>query len=687
MTYASAKQINRNVADILRPPRRMLVSEAAQRYVRVVTGGGSSVPWDPEITPYMIDPMDCSTRRELESVIFIGPARTGKTEAFGDCRLAHAVKCDPGDMMMLFPTEILAGDFSKRRLRRLHRHSPDIGSMLSPSRHDDAVGMKFYRNGMILNLAWPTSSQMAQRDIRFVLLSDYDSMPDDIGGEGSGFDLGKKRTQAYMSAAMTIAESSPKKEIVDPKFRRKGHEAPPVIGGVLPLFNRGDRRLWYWTCMGCGELFECPPLPHYDDLPDMQAAADSAFVPCPHCGHVHRTEDKKDLNLSGMWVREGELEGKPRQSTVASFWVKGCAAAFQSWSSIVLEWLRGMDEYEQTGVETKLKTTTNVDQGMPYLPKSKENTRTADELTARAEAWPRGDVPEGVRWLQLVVDVQKVSFVCQVFGHGLDRERWLIDRYSIQISDRTTHTGEMDTLDPAGYIEDWSKLNEALKKTYPLADGSGRRMHIRYAGVDSGGYSRKKVANEQTGVTTRAYTWWRGLKRGGLHRRVRLVKGVSTASAQAVKESFPDAANKRDRYSGAKGDVPVLMLNTDIIKDAMAADLRRKDPGPGYVHLPEWLEDNVFEEFVSESRGPKGWEKLTHQTRNEAWDLLTYDFALSHHFGGSRVKAGAEPQWAAQWDAGNICITNADGTGQVEQQPKRQQATRNRQSWVTGHRM
>ncbi len=660
MSYASPAEINKSVAEILRPPRRMRVSDAAEKYVRVVTGGGSSVPWDPNITPYMIEPMNCSTRRDLESVVFAGPARSGKTEGLGDCRLSHAVLCDPGDMMMLFPSEVLAGDYSKRRLRRLHRHSREVGAMLSPSRHDDAVAMKFYRNGMILNLAWPTSSQVAQRDIRYVLLSDYDSMPDDIEGEGSGYDLAKKRTQTFMSSGMTIAESSPKKEIIDPKFRRKGHEAPPVIGGILPLYNRGDRRLWYWTCKGCGELFECPPMPQYDDLADIQAASETAFVGCPQCGHVHRPADKRELNIGGTWLREGEAEGNPRKSTIASFWVKGCAAAFQPWQSIVLEYLRGLAEYEQTGVETKLKTTINIDQGMPYLAKSKENTRTADELTARAESWTRGEVPEGVLWLQFVADVQKNSFVVQVFGHGLDRERWLIDRYSIQISDRITQTGERDTLDPAGYIEDWAKLTAATKKTYPLADGTGRHMRIMFSGCDSGGYSKKKSVNEQTGVTMRSYTWWRGLKRAGMHRRTRLIKGGSAVNAQAVKETFPDAANKRDRHSGAKGDVPVLLLNTDQIKDAMSADLRRKDPGPGYIHLPEWLEDNVFEEFVSEARGPRGWEKLTRQTRNEAWDLLAYDSALSIHFGGARVKAGKEPRWAKGWNENECVIQPGD---------------------------
>ncbi|EKI05075.1 phage terminase large subunit family protein, partial [Escherichia coli 5412] len=42
----------------------------------------------------------------------------------------------------------------------------------------------------------------------------------------------------------------------DVKWRRTSpHEAPPTTG-ILSLYNRGDRRRWYWPCPHCGEYFQ-----------------------------------------------------------------------------------------------------------------------------------------------------------------------------------------------------------------------------------------------------------------------------------------------------------------------------------------------------------------------------------------------------------------------------------------------
>lgn len=57
----------------------MPISEAVKKFMRVPKGAGNSVPWDPELTPYIIEPMNCLASREYDAVIFVGPARTGKT--------------------------------------------------------------------------------------------------------------------------------------------------------------------------------------------------------------------------------------------------------------------------------------------------------------------------------------------------------------------------------------------------------------------------------------------------------------------------------------------------------------------------------------------------------------------------------------------------------------------------------
>lgn len=652
MTHANSRQGINALTEILRPPRRIPVSKSAEEVVVITAVGGVNGPWSPDVAPYMCEPMDCLSSRLYTAVVFVGPARCGKTQSLSDCFIAHAVTHDPGDMLLVFPTEVLAYDYSKRRLRRLHAASEKIKKYISPRGHDNAIGTVIYRHGMMLNLAWPTSSQLAQRDIRYMVLSDYDSMPDDVGGEGEVFGIAQKRTQQFGSSGMTVAESSPKRVRMTVKWKAKTlHEAPPTRGGVLSLYNRGDRRRWYWQCLECREWFECPALPSYDDLGDPDLSAATAHVPCPHCGGIHLPRDKRRLNLGGRWVRdgqkltaEGELTGEANRSKTASFWQLGCAAAFQSWQEMLSKYLHAMQVYEATGEEHALVTSHNVDQGLPYQPKSHLIERTADEFIERATDWGRARVPDGVRFLVATVDVQSNRFEVQVMGYGVDLQSWLVDRFALHWSERITAAGEREPLDPAGYAEDWRVLNQLLGKRYPLDDDSGRSMRVYFVACDYGG---------KAGVATRALNWWRGLKRKGNGERVRLVKGEGHkpgGKIPRVRETYPDTAKRKDRSSGSRGDVPMLILNTNELKDALSNDLGRTEPGPSYVNMPRWLDEKYYEEMVAEIRGLDGWS-CPSGTRNETWDLAIYSRAVCIHIGAEKIDWKKPPMWARAWDS------------------------------------
>src|SRR3546814_12495812 len=82
---------------------------------------------------------------------------------------------------------------------------------------------------------------MAGKPVGRVGITDYDRIPDDIAGDGNAFDLASKRTTTFGSFAMTLAESSPSREITDYKKVVRGHAAPPPTG-ILALYNRGERR-------------------------------------------------------------------------------------------------------------------------------------------------------------------------------------------------------------------------------------------------------------------------------------------------------------------------------------------------------------------------------------------------------------------------------------------------------------
>ena len=650
-------EITRDVAALVRAPRRVSVVDCASESMRIKLASGSEGPWDPTRTPYMIEPANMLKSRAFEAVVFVGAARSGKTLILCDGWIVHAILADPGDFGAYVSTQPLAHDWRKRRLEYQHRHSPAVKAKLSPRLHDTNIEFVQYRHGMILNLGWPSSSQLAQRDLRYVALSDYDSFPDDIGGEGSGFDLARKRIQVAGSAGMCLVESSPKRAITTNDWTFDGpHQAPPVDGGILPLYNRGDRRRWYWQCVeGCGDWFEAPALPAYDDAQDIAEAAESAHVACPTCGQVYRPTDKDRLNQSskGVWVPEGcsrdvdgNLIGKPRASKIASFWMMGSAAAFQSWPSLVLNHLQAQREFDSTGDERALKTTRNVDQGVPHQPAAMRKARNASFLTGRLESWERYFVPPGVRFLVAVVDNQSDRWEVRVWGYGVGRERWLIDGYAIREIDGAK-------VRPASYQEHWAELTKrVVLSTYRI--DADRELRVWRVAVDAGGHAE----DEDSQTTRQAYDWWRSIARDGLGHRVRLVKGRDNAQT-AVRETFPDSRKRANRKARSVGDVPVLELGSTTLKDSAWSDLLRESPGPGYVHLPTWAPGEYLDELVSETRGPKRWE-ISHGKRNETWDTLYYADAVCLFYGADRIDWGAPPPWASNDWANNPEVITPD---------------------------
>ncbi|HBB9246001.1 TPA: phage terminase large subunit family protein, partial [Escherichia coli] len=482
LNQETAKAARTDSGYILRAPRRMRVADAVAQYMRVPMGAGNSVPWDPLVAPYVIEPMNCLASREYDAVIFVGPARTGKTIGLIDGWVIYNVICDPADMLIIQMTEEKAREHSKKRLARTFRVSPEVVSRLSPNKNDNNVYDRTFLAGNYLKIGWPSVNIMSSSDYKCVALTDYDRFPEDIDGEGDAFSLASKRTTTFMSSGMTLVESSPGRDVKDVKWRRTSpHEATPTTG-ILSLYNRGDRRRWYWPCPHCGEYFQpCGDVvAGFRDIADPVLASEAAYIQCPSCSGRILPEQKRELNGRGVWLRDGESinadgsrYGDPRRSRIASFWMEGPAAAYQTLSQLVYKLLTAEQEYETTGSEETLKTVINTDWGLPYLPRASMEQRKSELLEQRAEPVPSRSVPDGVNFLVATVDVQAGRhrrFVVQVTGYGSRGERWIIDRYNITQSLRGDSDGESQRIDPASYPEDWDVLlTDVFHKSWPLA--------------------------------------------------------------------------------------------------------------------------------------------------------------------------------------------------------------------------
>ncbi|OAT46999.1 phage terminase large subunit family protein [Providencia heimbachae] len=654
----TAAAIKKDVGGLLRAPRRIPVADAVAKYMRVPVGAGNSVPWDPLVAPYIVEPMNCLASREFDAVVFVGPARTGKTIGLIDGWVVYNIICDPSDMLIVQMTRDKAQEHSKKRLARTFRASAEVAKRLSPRKNDNNVLDKYFLSGSFLKMGWPSINVMSSSDFKFVALTDYDRFPEDIDGEGDGYSLASKRTTTFMSAGMTLVESSPGRDITDIKWKRTSeHEAPPTTG-TMALYNRGDRRRWYWPCPHCNEYFQPTKenMTGFRSHVDPVIASEAARLQCPHCLGLIEPSQKRELNSKGIWLIEGQkidkqgnISGEPRRSRIASFWMEGPAAAYQTWSQLVYKLLVGELDYEKTGSEETLKAAINTDWGLPYLPKIAQEQRSGDELKDRAECWDYGSVPKDVRFLVATIDVQggkKRRFVVQVTGYGAKGERWIVDRFDITRSFRSNEEGEAEKINPSSYAEDWDVLiSDVLDKTYPLQDHENSEMGIHSMAVDTGG---------EEGVTDNAYKFWRKCKKEGLARRVYLFKGDGKAKSKLITKSYPDNTDRSDRRAKARGDVPIYLLQTNELKDRISAHLGRETIGPNYIHFPDWLDDSFYDELTYEERDSSGKWSKPGKGANEAFDLTVYAHALVILLGYEKIKWETPPKWAQLPDINDV---------------------------------
>ncbi len=182
-------------------------------------------------------PLDALGGRDYTGIVFVGPARTGKTMSLILGGITYIVTCAPGDSLVVGMSQDTVRDFSRTDLDRAIRHSPELLKRLSPRAKDDNTYDKFFRSGIVLKLGWPAVSQLSSKTLRYVFLTDYDRPEnrDDVDGEGPMWDLAAKRVETYMSRGKCLAESSPGEGLARPEMETRGKRGTPGARHLVAL--------------------------------------------------------------------------------------------------------------------------------------------------------------------------------------------------------------------------------------------------------------------------------------------------------------------------------------------------------------------------------------------------------------------------------------------------------------------
>ena len=344
--------------------------------------------------------------------------------------------------------------------------------------------------------------------------------------------------------------------------------------------RESDWRVWRWACPHCGHVQTCDF--HQVVFKDLPLPV----YACRGAGCEIAEDELRRAVLAGSWEPT-----RPGVTDHAGFQVHGLMV--RPMTTLVGKFLRA----KRKGPKA-LQVWVNTQVGEWWDPREGDEIQVDGLLKrAREETYSSGEVPEGVGLLVASVDVQTSPQRLEVLvmGVGVGQELWVI-RHEIL-------PGNLAMAEP------WERLEEIL-----VADHGGHR--IRACAIDIGGH-----------YTRQAYAFCRRPRVRGL---AHPIKGATTPQRTMV------------RRSTKKG--PLRLVDTVTAKDTVYSQLTIERPGPGFVHLPNDVDQVLVEQILAErpitEGGRRAYEKKDGaDARNEGLDLMVYGLAALDIFAPRDLEA------------------------------------------------
>ena len=561
------------------PPPDLTVSEWSDEF-RYLSRKDSAEPgkWKTSRAEYGRGIMDAYTEPGVAEIVVAKATQVGWTAILGNI-VGYHIHLDPCPMILMQPTVNLAKAWSKDRLAPMLDETPVLkGQVASPRSRDsgNTILHKEFAGGHLTIIGANAPSEIASRPVRLGLCDETERYPVSAGSEGDPMKLLAKRLETFWN-----------------RKQLKG-STPKLKGGpILRDYERSDKRMFFVPCPNakCGERQTLKwEQVKWDKTEDGEHLPETAHYQCEHCGHLWDDAERNEAVSKGEWRATAPFRG------VAGFFLPKFYSPFIKLHEVVEEFLaaRRDPHLMQVFVNTVLAEGWE-EQG---------ETVEKETLESRAELYGPDDLPDGVVFATLGVDVQGNRLECQTLGFGVGEEIWSV---------------AFDVLhgDPA-QPEVWDELDELRKRRFYTRDG--RIVRIRGVAVDAGGHHADAV-----------------------HRfcRTRWKQKIFAINGQGGARPIWPVRSSR---AGHKGKDKVMTVGVDTAKDVVYGRLKitldddHEDgkPKAGYIHFPsdpelgfdaEYFKQLTSEQAVTRYRMGKPYrvyvKKKGHE-RNEALDTFVY---------------------------------------------------------------
>lgn len=615
--------------------RILTVAEWADANVTLSSRDSSEPgPYRTARTPYAREIMEClSPSSPIETVVLMAGAQLGKTR-IGLNWVGYVMDVAPGPMLIVEPTVDLAKKVSKQRIATMIATTPALSSKVAEARSRDSSNTMFEKEfvgGMLLMTGANSGAGLRSMPIKFLFLDEIDAYPMDVDDEGDPIGLAEERTATF--ARRKIFKTS------TPTLKN--------LSRIEAEYLRSDQRHYFVPCLECG-VFD---FIRWERLQWAEKAPDDVRLLCKACGALTEERHKNELLERGEWRPTAPGDGRTAGFHISTLYAP---VGWRSWASCAREF-RIAEEARANGDPTKLKKFVNTVLGETW--EERGQSFEAADLQKRIESYP-AEVPAGVGVLTASVDVQGDRLELAVVGWGAGEESWLIALHQVHGSPELATT--------------WYELDELLGATFEHE--SGRKLIARTVAIDSGGLHTEHVYRFVKPRETRRIA--------GEIQHVYAIKGVGGPGHEIL-----GRASTGNRYQ-----VKLFPIGVDGAKDLIFQRMTRALPGPGYLHLPAWVDDEYLAQLTAEKairKYKKGVgavrEYVKIRERNEGLDLQVYALAALHMLGRRTIaelgKLAAENALPPETDAPAPPPGTTDVKGELRKQQR--QGRESAVNWVT----
>lgn len=421
----------------LAPPPRLSVAEWADRY-RMLSSEASAEPgrWVTDRAPYQREPMDALSDPEVERIVLMWSAQSGKTEVLLNA-IGYSADLAPGPMMMVQPTVDMAKAYSKDRIAPMIRDSPRLTGLFgdpTSRASDNTLFHKPFPGGQLTLGGANSPSGLAGRPLARIYLDEVDRYPLSAGSEGDPVTLVEMRTETFSQRKILLTST-------------------PTVKGrsrIEEAWQESDQRRYHVPCPACGhrQTLKWANL-KYEGLPEPRYA-------CEGCGDLIGEELKPRMIAEGVWIADN-----PGAAT-RGYHLNALYSPWATWPHLVKKWHQvGKNPLRLMAFVNTVLAETWEDRGGEQL--------GAEGLAARREAYD-AEVPEGVVVLTAGIDVQADRIEVYSLGWGRGEEHWLVAHDVV--------TGDITM--PAT----WAALDDVVWR--PRWRANKATMQVRAVGIDTG---------------------------------------------------------------------------------------------------------------------------------------------------------------------------------------------------------